>query len=208
MEIPALFAERDDNGLRAIEPPARGVIPSGRGTMPFGQATENIPRGDSRGAVTIVDMDSLRSGEFREGVVKGMRVRGSDIWFMTCVRDADDLMDAFNTTADKVLAPYHLIDGMRSAKDIISVSDAVIPSIFVRNGSAVRGSLRDIMESLESIGFYRMCVVDTDDSVPMGDWEWISDVFPSTIPFVGDPGRVSGLGFRDAIAPLRLRSPR
>ncbi len=206
MEIPALYAERDGEFLRAIEPPARGVIPSDHGTTSFRQAAESIPRGDSRGAVTVVDADSLRAGEFLEGVVKRMRVRGSDIWFMTCVRDADDLMDAFNTVAEKVLAPYHMIDGLDSAKDILSVSDAVIPSVFVRNGGAVRGDLRDIMESLESIGFYRMCVVDTDGSVPMGDWEWIADMFPSTIPFVDDPGRISGLGFEDVIAPLRLRS--
>lgn len=208
MLIPAVFAEHSDGGLRASFPDEGATIPGHGGDVPFAEAAGLIPRGDSRGIAAVVDMDSLRSGEFREGVVKGMRIRGSDIWFMTCIRDADDLMDAFNTTADRVLAPMHLISDESEARDIVSVSDSVIPVVFASGKSALHGrwnvaDVRGALMKLESLGFYRVCMLDADGSVADDDWSWISDQFPSAVPFVSDASRLDGYGFEDVIAPLR-----
>ncbi len=213
MMIPAVFAERRDEKLLASVPDEEAVLPAREGDVPFQEITGLLPRGDSRGTAVVADMDSLRSGEFREGVVKGMRIRGSDIWFMTCIRDADDLMDAFNTTADLVIAPMHLISGEEDAKDIVSVSDSVIPAAIASKGGVLRGDwrvagVREALMRLESLGFYRMCVLDMDGTVTDGDWTWIADQFPSTVPFVSDPSIVEGYRFKDVIAPLRPASRR
>lgn len=208
MLIPAVFAEHRGGGLRVSFPGEGETLPGRMGDVPFAEATGLIPRGDSRGVAAVADMDSLRSGEFREGVVKGLRIRGSDIWFMTCIRDADDLMDAFNTTADRVLAPMHLISDEDEARDIVSVSDSVIPAVFASGKGALHGrwgvtDVRGALMKLESLGFYRICVLDTDGSVADDDWSWMSDQFPSTVPFVSDASRLDGYGFKDVIAPLR-----
>lgn len=208
MLIPAVFAGHSDGGLRVSFPRKDEVLPGRNWDVPFAEAVGLIPRGDSRGVTAVADVDSLRSGEFEEDVVKGMRIRGSDIWFMTCVRDADDLMDAFNTTADKVLAPMHLISDEEEAMDIVSVSDSVIPVIFASGGDIVHGrwkvaGVREALMRLESLGFYRICVLDADDSVSDDDWSWISDQFPSTVPFVSDASKTEIYGFKDTISPLR-----
>ena len=106
--------------------------------------------------MVVVDSDSLSARRFTEGVVKRMKVRGCDIWLMTWIEDADDLFDAFNTNADMVLGPYH-----------------------------ATGSDEDLSD-LADLGFYRTCVVDTDDSLS-GSWETLRDDFPSAIPFTRSP---------------------
>ena len=213
MLIPAVFAEHRGGSLLVSFPDVGETIPSHRGGIPFQEAVGLLPCGESRGVAVVSDMDSLRSGEFEEGVVKSMRIRGSDIWFMTCIRDADDLMDAFNTTADMILAPMHLISGEDDARDIVSISDSVIPVVFASKNGVMHGrwdvsGVRDAATRLESLGFCRICVLDADGSVGRDDWIWIADQFPSAVPFVSDPSAVDGCGFRDAISPLRRTSPR
>lgn len=120
-----------------------------------------------------------------------MKVRGCDIWLMTWIEDADDLFDAFNTNADMVLGPYHATGSDEDLSDILSVSDSFVPAVFVAGGRAVmrragRDSVPGALSRLADLGFYRTCVVDTDDSLS-GSWETLRDDFPSAIPFTRSP---------------------
>lgn len=211
MEIPAIFAAAGtDGGLLAISPEDGSCLPSaGCRTAPFGDAAGRLPRPDGREPAVVADWTSLTAGRFDERVVKAMRVRGRDVWFLTWVADADDLMDAFNTTADTVLAPYHSMDGRDAMEDIVSISDSVMPAVFVRNGTALsRGrapsGLRETLDTLDGIGFGRICVVDADSSVTPYEWGRILESFPSCVPFVADASAAEG--FRDVVTPLRRPS--
>lgn len=208
MEIPAIFAQADRSGeLRSIKVEEGRSIPSGEDTLTgFDEAASSLPQTESRDPVVVIDWGSICSRSFHEKVLKNMRVRGRDIWFMSWISDADDLMDAFNTTADTVISPLNAISDIEDLEDINTMSDSFIPAILCRNGGGMGiGSLprgiRETLESLESLGFYRTCVVDTDGSVTSYEWERIGDIFPSTIPFVSRASDAPGFG--TTIAPLR-----
>lgn len=186
--IPALFASASDGSLFSEGGWFRGAVPvpSGNGCMRFSEAVGSIPKADVRTDLVVVDSDSLRRRAFAPDVLKMMRARGRDIWLMTWVEDADDLFDAFNTTAETVIGPYHASSSDRDLKDIHSVSDCFVPAIFVSDGKAmVRGrafeDLDRVADRLCSIGFGDMVIVDTDGSVPDGRWEHLPD---RAIPFV------------------------
>ena len=188
MDIPALFASFSDGALHSHEAWFRGTRPVVRGTsVPFGVAVAGLPRGEDRGTVAVIDLDSLSLCRFTEGVVKNMRVRGHDIWLMTWIEDADDLFDAFNTNADMVLGPLHAVSSDSDLRDILSVSDSFIPTAFVEGGRVLgtgrREDVVDAVRSLHDIGFSRACVLDTDGSVTDGEWDDVFDDMPSTVAF-------------------------
>lgn len=188
MDIPALFASFSDDALHSHEAWFRGTRPVVRGTsVPFGEAVAGLPRGEDRGTVAVIDLDSLSLCRFTEGVVKNMRVRGHDIWLMTWIEDADDLFDAFNTNADMVLGPLHAVSSDSDLRDILSVSDSFIPTVFVEGGRILGTSRRedvvDAVRRLHDIGFSRACVLDTDGSVTDGEWDDVFDDMPSAVAF-------------------------
>ena len=189
MDIPALFASFSDGALHSHEAWFRGTRPVVRGTsVPFGEAVAGLPRGEDRGTVAVIDLDSLSLCRFTEGVVKNMRVRGHDIWLMTWIEDADDLFDAFNTNADMVLGPLHAVSSDSDLRDILSVSDSFIPTAFVEGGWALgtgrREDVVDAVRRLHDIGFSRACVLDTDGSVTDGEWDDVFDDMPSAVAFI------------------------
>lgn len=189
MDIPALFASFSDGALHSHEAWFRGTRPVVRGTsVPFGEAVAGLPRGEDRGTVAVIDLDSLSLCRFTEGVVKNMRVRGHDIWLMTWIEDADDLFDAFNTNADMVLGPLHAVSSDSDLRDILSVSDSFIPTAFVEGGRVLgtgrREDVVDAVRSLHDIGFSRACVLDTDGSVTDGEWDDVFDDMPSAVAFI------------------------
>lgn len=190
MDIPALFASFSDGALHSHEAWFRGTRPVVRGTsVPFGEAVAGLPRGEDRGTVAVIDLDSLSLCRFTEGVVKNMRVRGHDIWLMTWIEDADDLFDAFNTNADMVLGPLHAVSSDSDLRDILSVSDSFIPTAFVEGGRVLgtgrREDVVDAVRRLHDIGFSRACVLDTDGSVTDGEWDDVFDDMPSAVAFTG-----------------------
>lgn len=190
MDIPALFASFSDGALHSHEAWFRGTRPVVRGTsVPFGEAVTGLPRGEDRGTVAVIDLDSLSLCRFTEGVVKNMRVRGHDIWLMTWIEDADDLFDAFNTNADMVLGPLQAVSSDSDLRDILSVSDSFIPTAFVEGGRVLgtgrREDVVDAVRRLHDIGFSRACVLDTDGSVTDGEWDDVFDDMPSAVAFTG-----------------------
>ncbi len=209
MDIPALYAigGAGEDPLRAVSLPLGRCLPgSTYGTVAFDSAASLLPHTTEREPVVVVDWDSISTRRFSERVLKKMRVRGRDIWFMTWIEGVDDVMDAFNTNAECVLAPLHGIDGREELEDINSVSDGVIPVVFVKDGrTSFNGRRMDPLSALgilESTGFYRMAILDSDGSLPGYDWETVLDLYPACIPFVRDRDAVRVHAFRNVIAPI------
>ena len=187
MLVPALFSSCPQDTVVSHDAWFTGRGFSARASVPLEDAIASLPRSDTRTPVVIVDMDSLASRTFREGVVRGMRARGHDIWFMTWVENADDLFDAFNTIADIVMGPYHATASEADLEDILTVSDSFVPVVFVEKGRALlrngRGDVVDAVSHLDAMGFHRVCVLDVDGSVPGYDWDRLYGSFPSTVAF-------------------------
>lgn len=189
MEVPAIFAADTGNGLVALDAWFQGIRPTVSGVEePFEDSAGRILRSDSRSPVVVVDTESLARGTFTTGVVKDMKVRGCDIWFMTCIETVDDLFDSFNTTADMVMGAYHNVESDAELEDIHSVSDSFVPTVFIVDGMAVQRNgttenISAVMSDLIGMGFYRMCLLDTDGSLTTGSWDAILEDHPSAIPF-------------------------
>lgn len=212
MEVPAVFATWSDGGLEAVDAWFEGTRPVARGAgRPFEEAVRGIGRSEERTPAVVVDMDSLSRRRFTEGVVKSMRVRGCDLWFMTWIETADDLFDAFNTTADMVMGPLHAVASGSDLEDIYSVSDSFIPTVFIRNGRSLsRRNPKcpgEVLDGLADVGFYRACVLDTDGSITDEEWSDILEDHPSAIPFTRSPTS-SADGSRMWVRPLRGRGCR
>ena len=145
--------------------------------------------------------------------MKHLRIRGADLWLMTCVRNEDDLFDAFNSGPDAVISPFHFSDSDKALAEILELSDSFIPAVYVNKGAGVarrrKQDVHEILNKLYDLGFYRMCVLDTDMSLAAGSWERIADRFPSCIPFPGCPGGdIDGYGFESRVVPVRFRTSR
>lgn len=161
----------------------------------------------TRKPVVVIDSNSLNSECFDEAVMKKMAIRGNDVWFMTYIEYVDDVFDSFNTVAENLLAPLHTIADNRELVDILSVSDSVIPTIFVNRGMGINIDGKptdpiDVLEKIIGLGYGRACVVDTDDSINGDVWSKICDDHPATLPFVSKHNDNVYFGdFRNIITP-------
>ncbi len=189
MDIPAIFATWEEDGLRARNAWFRGIFPVAEpDSVPFSKAVSRISRSEQRRPAVVVDADSIAMRGFSERVMKEMRIRGSDIWLTTWVEDANDLFDAFNTSVEMVMGPLHAVASRDDLEDIVSVSDSFVPMIFVVRGEAVEmggrhSGIHDVLRRLADAELYHPCILDTDGSITDDGWGSIFDGFPLAIPF-------------------------
>ena len=91
MRIPAFMTTWQDGGLQCTDGWFHGTVPGkGSRTVPFHEAVSEGTVKEARSPAVVVDLDSLGRRYFDEKVMKNMKVRGADIWFMTYIQDADD----------------------------------------------------------------------------------------------------------------------
>jgi hypothetical protein len=208
MEIPAFFATYKEDGMYVSDGHFTSTnLKADSRSHPFSDVVPGVINREVRQPVVVIDCNSFAQRAFSEKVMKHLRVPGADLWFMTCINTVDDVFDAFNRDADFVFAPYHMIYNEEELKDIIDVSDSVVPVVFVSKGRAVlrgrrRSDVVDVLDKLIDLGFYRNCVLDTDGSLDAYTWSVISSDYPSTMPFVDSPSRLEG--FKHAITPYLL----
>ena len=212
MDIPAVFARFADGGVALHEGHFRRTVPVVDGAPhPLSSISGMVDR-ESRSPFLVVDVNSLAGRFFCEKIMKNVKVRGASMWLMTFIEDADDLFDAFNYTADMVVSPYHVSESDAALADIYDVSDSFVPAVYVNRGKAVLrkgrpGDLRRTLDRLNDIGFGRICILDSDMSVPEDEWVAIADRYPSAIPFPGWAGGTCPEGFETRVAPVRFRRP-
>lgn len=181
MFIPIIPAASDENGdLYASHVTFSGVVPESSGEhVGYKKLISGmISDAESKMPIAVMDVDGLREKTINNILLKKMRARGAQIWFMTCVETVDDIFDAFNTDADMVLMPYHCILSEHELRDILSVSDSAVPTLFVRHGKAQcfgkTASPVDLVEKLSDMGFGTVAVFDLTGDMTDDDWRMIS----------------------------------
>ncbi len=187
MRIEAFFIEGRGGVMLTGPAVFEHGIPRFTGEMDL--LSENTPRGGERGTVLAVDVKGMRKGDMDDSALR-IKVRGSDLWFMTCIETGDDLLDALLFDCDMILMPYHMLASDGVLKDAYELSDSCLPAVFVLEGSALTrrgtGDIPDILEALDAVGFSAPVVVDTDGSLTPDMWVRIFDLCPGTVPYVGD----------------------
>ncbi len=195
MDSPAMFIRGSAGRLEAARPVFRGCDPARPPEwIPLDDALSGIDRSVRRPFVAI-DSDSLALGALGTEVMKNLKVRGMDIWLMATVETTDDVLDAFNMGADKLMVPLDRVRSMKELRDMNSVSDSIIPTMFcVSDGVRTIGGVKPVLEALDEMadeGFFRCCIVDPGDTV---DWDAVLEENPSAVPFTA--ADVPGEGIR------------
>jgi len=159
----------------------------------------SVPRGEEREPFVMVDVVGYNSRRIADKVLSKVPMKGFDVWYLTGVRDIEDVFDSFMMDIDRLLVPCHLLSGQDSLEEIFDVSEDCIPTIFAVKGmTGFSNSIMDIrkvMDVLSRVGFPEAIVFDTDSKV--GNWDRFKGTGIETIPMVSKDS--VPLGFDRAI---------
>ena len=166
--------------------------------MTKGKQTES----EDRPTVLVMDVKGLQRRNLNDVLLKRLRIRGTDVWFLTNIESVDDVFDAFNTDAETVLVPSHTVRSPEEFSDILDVSDSVIPVLFVRKRAAVlfgtNTDYRKVIDSIKAFGYGTVAVFDLDDSIPENEWPSLCqrcDIIPCSFTGSISAERFEELGF-------------
>ena len=182
MRIPVLpMTSDEDNEILAGKVYFDVLTPKIKGEMSKMAAvrTKEEKPPEERGTVLVMDVKGLQRGNLNDVLLKRLRIRGMNTWFLTNIESVDDVFDAFNTDAEAVLVPIHTIRSVDELADILSVSDSAIPTLFVRKGYVMftgrKLTCDKAIDEISGIGFVTFAVIDTDGSLSEDDWGSMKD---------------------------------
>ena len=163
---------------------------------------EKKEESDERPTALVMDVKGLQRRNLNDVLLKRLRIRGTNVWFLTNIESVDDVFDAFNTDAEAVLVPSHTVRSPEEFSDILDVSDSVIPVLFVRKRNAVlfgkSDDYRKVIDEAVSFGYGTVAVFDLDDSIPENDWQLLRqrcDIIPCSFTGSVTSKRFEEMGF-------------
>jgi len=205
MEIPAIYSVFRGGEVRAAPVNINGAdISFVSEPVPPAYSAEDL---DERMPVLVVDVKGLFKKRLDDRLLMNMRFPGSDIWFMTYIKDVEDVFDCFMGNVEKVLVPYHTIRNDVVLEEAYEVTENCIPALFVLHGKVVCGGeyAKDIgttVGRLERIGFREIVVLDTDSTLRTDDWISLCERSSGIIPFVKSADKADGAGYQNIIIDL------
>ncbi|MDR1955140.1 MAG: hypothetical protein LBP82_04230 [Candidatus Methanoplasma sp.] len=163
---------------------------------------------DDRMPVVVVDVKGFGKRKMDDRLLTNMKFPGNDIWFMTNIKDIEDVIDGFMGNIMKLLVPCHTVRNDLVLKETFEVSEDCIPVLFVSQGRARytedrTKDVRTAVEELARTGFCDIAVFDTDSMLRADDWAALHDRYQDLIPFVRKKDReTDGIGFQRIICDL------
>ncbi|MCL2607934.1 MAG: hypothetical protein FWD92_05225 [Methanomassiliicoccaceae archaeon] len=160
--------------------------------------------------VAAVDVKGMKKRDITSEILKDIRSK-RDIWVMTGIIDAGDMMDAFQGNINKLIVPYHLTSDY-NLREMIMLSDCCVPALFVDNGNVYplgrKNDLRNALRTLERMNFEKVLVFDVSSEYSPGMWERIVDHSDTVIPYAASSDAAAEIrerGFNDImISAVRL----
>ena len=201
MQIPILPMTSDaDNEIVMGHVYFDVLTPKMKGDVVRAVAVKERPlQQEEKGTVLVMDVKGLQRRNLNDVLLKRLRIKGKRTWFLTNIESVDDIFDAFNTDAEMVLVPTHTVRSEEEFKDILSVSDSVLPVLFVRKKSAVfigdNMDYRNAADEVFRAGYVTAAVFDLDDSLSEDDWtslERYGDIIPCSFS-----GKIKGERFEE-----------
>jgi len=156
----------------------------------------------------IVDVKGIQKEDIDPNVIRKIRSKGNELWLMTGVRNAGDMIDAFCGDVSNVMVPYHMTDDLL-LREMIELSDSCIPAIFAERDKIYmngrKRNINDVLKTLMNMNFDKIAVFNIsgeDDDHVYGNIRDFSDV---VIPYVTsgddyDIRKMNDLGFDDIMA--------
>jgi len=149
----------------------------------------------------IVDAKGMQTDDIIPEVLRSVRIK-HDHWMMTGIRDAGDVMDAFQGNMSKVVVPYHLTSDTL-LREMVEISDSCIPALFTdRKGVHMKGAgkgIRSVIKVLEGMGIGKVLVFDVSGDDGWGSMKDLADII---IPYASDTydaEKIHDLGFPDVM---------
>ncbi len=201
MQIPILPMTTDaDNEIVVGRVCFDVLTPKMKGDVVRAVAVKERPsQEEGKGTVLVMDVKGLQRRNLNDVLLKRLRIKGKRTWFLTNIESVDDIFDAFNTDAEAVLVPTHTVRSEEEFEDILSVSDSVIPVLFVRKKSAVfigdNMDYRNAADEVFGAGYATAAVFDLDDSLSEDDWvslQRYGDIIPCSLS-----GKIKGERFEE-----------
>jgi len=203
MEIPAIYSVYRGGEIRAAPVDISGTnISFISEPVPPAYSAEGF---DERMSVLVVDVKGLGRKRLDDRLLMNMKFSGSDIWFMTFIKDVEDVFDCFMGNVVKVLMPYHTVRNDIVPREVFEVTENCIPVLFVLNGRVVcrEEQTEDIGEAIremERIGFREIAVLDIDYTLRDDDWASLHERSSGIIPFVRSRDKADRIaGFQNII---------
>jgi len=156
--------------------------------------------------ILAVDVKGVQKKDITPDLLRRIRSK-HELWLMTGIRNAGDVMDAFHGDINKLVVPYHLTSDA-ALKDMMDISDCCIPAVFAGDDGVVgKGKGNDIarcVRTLERMNFRKVIVFDVlaDDDARI--WNGLRDLTDLIIPYVPsgmrrDADALHDMGFTDVL---------
>ena len=206
MDIPVMPLRAEKGRVLSSDLVLRGTSVTMSDAAPYDPSAA-ADTDDKNVPLIVIDVKGLQRGDIDANILKRTKIK-RELWLMTGIRDAGDVMDAFQGCMSKMIIPYHLTSD-RSLKDITDVSDCCIPSLFIDNGAVHSGGnkkgLTEVIRTLRDMNFGKVLAFDVSDKKDIS-WKDLSGVSDILIPYVPsglpeDTGPLHDIGFSDTAVP-------
>jgi len=206
MEIPAIYAVFKGGEVKTAPVNINGTdISFISEPAPTEYSADEL---DDRMPVLVADVRGLGKKELDDRLLMNMSFPGSDVWFLTPIKDVEDVFDCFMGSTVKLLVPYHMTRNDIVMEEAYEVTENCIPALFVSHGRVIcRGEqtkdLASAIAEMERIGFAEIVVFDTDSTLSTDDWGSLHERHPGLIPFIRNRDGIAGdAGFQKIIYDL------
>ncbi len=126
--------------------------------------TEVYENTETDDAIVLLDVDGFSERFLNGEVVKEVRIKGRDLWFVTYVENLEDVISALTGSFSGLGIPLHTIREEDLLDKASELSESIIPTAFIKNGTEISTGRRpDELEILyRAEGFSRLLMIDMD----------------------------------------------
>jgi len=203
MEIPTIPLRISGENILASHMSFEGSSPSmTANTVGFNDLMSSLSNVCTKDLpILAVDIDGIRKKDIIPELLRKIRTK-HELWYMTGIRNAGDVMDAFHGDINKLVIPYHLTSDAL-LREIVEISDSCIPALFIERGEPhVRGkkkSLRNCIKTLMNMNFRKILMFDVSGDNIWGDLRDLVDTVIPYAPSIEDADALRRIGFRDVL---------
>lgn len=138
--------------------------------------------------IVMIDVNGMQKKKIDFDLLKKIRIRKPEIWLLSYVEDADDVLDVFYMDMDRVMIPYHAIASDDVLAEINKISDSCIPTVFTngRDAYTKKGTadVTDVLKRIRERMSSKIAVMDVSGKYDEKMWKNIHSEFDGIIPYV------------------------
>jgi len=204
MEIPTIPVRISNGNVLASHMVFSGAFPSmTENTIGFNDLISSLSNVCAKDVpILAVDVFGIQKKDIIPELLRRTKTK-RELWYMTGIRNAGDVMDAFQGDMSKIIVPYNLTSDTL-LREIVEISDSCMPALFAEReevyskGNKKKG-LRSCVKTLSNMNFRKIIVFDAAGGLA---WEDLRDLVDTVIPYAPsaeDAEILRKIGFRDVL---------